>query len=156
MSPEAASGSMTDEHMADVNSFELFWPLVAGRTRGDSLYFLKTLKENVRGMIIFGKPEKANYSLLLATKRTLEVEKLLAENKNDAAMATLDEAKMQLDNAEKAITDSNGDLSVTVDDMNNKLSNLEKFLPWLATKHSDVADKINGLLDKVTEVHKKI
>jgi len=47
--------------VSEINSFELFWPISPGKTVGDSLFFLKTIKENLRGLVIFGMLQKANH-----------------------------------------------------------------------------------------------
>jgi hypothetical protein len=74
---------------AAINSFEAFWPLTAGKTLGENFYFLKTLKEDLRGILIFGKPEKGEYLVFRSTKRLLEAESLLANEKNDLAKQTV-------------------------------------------------------------------
>lgn len=140
----------------EVNSFELFWPLVAGKTKDDSLYFLKSAKENLRGILIFGKPQKAEYALFLATKRMIEVEKLLADGKKDLANETIDAALSQFEVASANIAASGGDLSSTVDEINNKLNNLEKFLPWLISKNKESEAKLQQVLEKVKEIHTKV
>lgn len=66
----------------EVNSYELFWPIVAGRVQGDSMYSLKILKEKVRGRLIFSNLRKAEYNTVLSEKRLLEFEKLAITNKD--------------------------------------------------------------------------
>src|SRR5258706_11685992 len=60
-----------------VNSFELFWPMSSGKTLQSKVYFLKTLKEEVRGFFIFGSAQKADYKIFLSIKRMLEAEALM-------------------------------------------------------------------------------
>lgn len=67
---------------AVVNSYTLFWPITAGKTMGDSLYWLKLFKENFRESLIFGSLKKANYSLEISTKRVVESEKLYLSDKD--------------------------------------------------------------------------
>jgi len=134
---------------AELNSFELFWPLAAGRTRGDSLYFLKRLKEKVRGALIFGKPQKAEYKVFLTTKRVLEAEKLLNEGKSNLVNETLTEALEELEEASKEWFEYLEDgLAGSYDyqSMYNKLANLEHFLPELMENNSEAL----RLLDKVS------
>lgn len=141
-----------------VNSFEIFWPLVAGRTKGDKFYTLKTFKEKVRGLLIFGKPQKADYSLFLVTKRLLEVEKLSKEGKKDYSLQTLDNALAGLSAVDDSMTDAGEGIKLTIDDLNLKFDNLEIFLPWLINEYKDrdLKDKTQLVLDKVIEFHKKI
>lgn len=81
---------------AEFNPNEVFWPLSAGKTIDDSLYFLKQWKETLRGLIIFGQIQKADYQLTLVTKRLLEADKLMQQQKTVAASKTLDLARLQI------------------------------------------------------------
>lgn len=75
----------------EVNSFEMFWPIVAGKVQGDPLYNLKRFKENARGFLIFNNLKKAEYNAILSQKRLLEFEKLILVNKDyNNAKSTLD------------------------------------------------------------------
>ena len=148
----------TQEETVEISSFELFWPISAGKTMGDSLYFLKSFKETFRGWLIFGKVQKAEYSLQLATKRIVEAEKLINLDKNDLATKSLDRGLELLNNMVK-----NLDLAAeedmgqeVVDQTNDRLNNLEIFLPWLSEKNSDMKDKLQEVLDKVKEINQKV
>lgn len=140
----------------EVNSFELFWPVVAGRTMGSPIYTIKLVKEKVRGALIFGKAQKAEYFVFLATKRVVEAEQLLGEGKSDLAAKTLGNATVLLDKSEASVSQAGESISTVVDEMNKKLDNLETFLPSLASKNDGSKDSINGVLDKVRELHQKI
>lgn len=154
----SASGSMMkDEKMADVNSFELFWPIVAGKTRGDSFYFLKTLKEDLRGLIIFGNPEKANYSVLLATKRTVEAEKLINEGKQDLANKTLESAIKDVDSAEASVANaisSGDDFQGNGQAMSDSLKKIVLLADWLNSKNQN--DLLQQLSQKSTSLSNKL
>lgn len=156
--PSFVYAQETKNNQEDVNSFELFWPVVAGKSKGDSLYSLKLFKEKVRGLLIFGKPQKADYSLFLTTKRVLEAEKLSKEGKKDYSVQTFDMALSQLAVVEKSIDNSGDNIKSTVDDLNLKFDNLEVFLPWLVPQYKDqeLTTKAQQVLDKVIELHNKI
>lgn len=144
------------EEVAEINSFELFWPIVAGKTQGDSLYSLKTFKEKVRGWFIFGKPQKAEYAVFLATKRVIEAEKLINEGKKDLTNETLDRAIFQFEVAEENINAVQGSLGSAVNEINNKLDNLETFMPWLISQNEEYKDELQPILEIVEELHGKI
>lgn len=74
------------------SSYELFWPIVAGKTEGDFLYSLKLAKEQVWSWFIFSDSKKVDYAVLLGTKRVLEAEKLIKESKTKNAEKTLERA----------------------------------------------------------------
>jgi len=141
-----------------VDSYVLFWPVVAGKTKADSFYSLKLFKEKIRGLIIFGKPQKADHALFLATKRVLEAEKLIKEEKKDYALETLDMALVQLNIVENNMLQSSDTFQSAVNELNNKFNNLEAFLPWLASqyKDQDFSTKVQKILDMVIKLHGKI
>lgn len=156
--PFSVYAQETKNELENINSFELFWPLVAGKVKGDKFYSLKIFKENARGFLIFGKPQKADYSLFIATKRILEVEKLANDDKKELSLQTLDVALDELADVEKNMEASRDSIKSTVDDLNLKFDNLEIFLPWLITqyKDNDLKDKTQKVMDKVIELHSKI
>lgn len=144
----------TNDAIKEVNSFELFWPVVAGKTRGTPLYGLKRMKEKVRGWFIFGKAEKADYEVSLATKRVVEAEKLLKEGEDSSAIKTLDEGEesvvraRDLWNAVETKAEK-GDIMVNI---KKQLTNIETFLNYLENKNEGAAkERINRLNNKVTE-----
>jgi len=88
-----------------VDSYELFWPMVAGKTTADGfVYKLKILKEDVRGYLIFGPVQKADYHVFRAAKRLLEAEKLLLDKK-DKTLMHLSAAKRGSENIKTLATD---------------------------------------------------
>ena len=87
-------------------TFEAFWPLTAGRTMGDPLYSLKIFKENLRGFLVFGSPQKADYAVFIGTKRVLEADKLISDGNKDLADKTLEKAAEQFDIAARNINDA--------------------------------------------------
>ena len=136
-SPTPSKEATTTASPKDISSFELFWPLAAGRTKADSVYTLKLIKENVRGLLIFGNVQKADYAVFLATKRLLEVEKLLSEGKQDLASKTGEAAVKQLAKAEKKLAKANEKNEKFNDNrkvMLDRLTNMQKFLSILQTK----------------------
>ena len=140
----------------EVNSFELFWPVVAGRTMGDSLYRLKIFKENVRGALIFGKSQKVDYEVFLSIKRAVEAEKLLADGKVDLAKKTLEKMSKLLDEALSNLEAAQGERIENIDEVNKRLDNLEIFLPHLASRYEQVKDELQRLLGQVEKLNQGI
>lgn len=140
--------------VAEVNSFELFWPLVAGRTMDDGfIYSLKILKETVRGWLVFGNSQKADYAVFLGTKRVLEAEKLLKEEEKDVADKTFDEALEQFKEAQENVVEASAKKSLSTNSvatMKPRLNNLMDFLPTL------MSDKAKEVLQKVSDLNTKI
>ncbi len=145
------------ETTPEPDSFEMFWPLVAGKTMSDSLYFLKTFKEELRGAIIFGANPKANYEVLLATKRVLEAEKLAKEGKMDMSKKTIEAALSKLNSASGNI-DKAKSTGSAVDplEMSDRLTNLVSFSKWLSGKYSDVSDLLLQVEGKASSLLAKL
>lgn len=152
----AAEDSLDAKQSIATSSFELFWPLTAGKTAEDSTYFLKRWKEDLRGFLIFGSAQKANYNILLATKRVLEVEKLVSEKKSDLARKTMDSASDNLKAADNSLVkeDTKG-ISQEKKSILDRLKNLESFLPRLSQMSGDDANKVNQLLETVKSLISK-
>lgn len=136
-------------------SYELFWPLTAGKTMNDSLYFLKLWKEDIGGMFISDNAQKADYEVTLATKRILEAEKLLKEGKEDLTKKTLEKALSQLTLARgkfSKATKAGDDFRRTRVNIANQLLNLDAFLPMLASNNEG---RFREEADRLTELTKK-
>lgn len=147
------SPSLSPSSVLVVNSYEIFWPLTAGKTIDDPLYFLKTFKENVRGWLIFGSAQKADYAVFLGTKRVLEAAKLIAEDKKELANQTFDKALEQFEIAQKNVEEASSKdalLANSVATMKPRLTNLINFLPTLKS------DKANEVLQKVSDLNNKL
>ncbi len=131
------------------NSFELFWPLTAGKTETDSFYSLKLIKEQVGGWFINGDSKKADYAVLLGTKRVLEAEKLIKDGKIDLALETLKRAEAQFSSAYNYIkhADSKGKLA-TREIRRDRLINVKLFIDYLKTV---APEKTHPALDTVKE-----
>lgn len=140
----------------EVDSYVLFWPLVAGRTIDDSLYPLKMLKEKVRGFLIFGRPQKAENQLFLTTKRVLETEALVKSGKIDLAIKTLSKAESLINEAANNL--SAASLSdVNLDETRKKLENLDQFLGWYGNKvGGELKSKVDTIHTQVTLLLTKV
>jgi|SRR3989344_1625786 len=136
-----------------VNSFEVFWPMVAGKTVTDPLYKLKLFKENVRGALIFGNLQRADYLIFLAVKRSLEIEKLLQESNLPAAQKTvileqltLTKAGVSYDHYKSA---GDTDTSGLGPQMVIRLDSMTKLFTWLGAKNSQNKELLQPLVDQV-------
>ena len=157
-SAEMEEKAMEEEKVEEVDSFKLFWPIVAGKTRGERFYSLKKLKETLRGWFIFGDAKDAEYELFLATKRVVEAEKLIKDGESEDAKETLEDAIENVEEAADEWEDVDNKDTTVKHEMNNKLSNLETFLPYLAEQSSDakVKEMVNSLLDDVKSLNEKV
>lgn len=148
---DATSSAETEMVVESVNSFEMFWPLVAGKTKGDSLYFLKRLKETGRGWLIFGKTQKFDYKIFLAAKRTLEGEKLLNDGKGELANETFQSSLNELVKAEKL--DLKGQ-SIS-EDTNNRLVHINTLSEWLTRQHEGSKELLEQIVNKSSSLQAK-
>ena len=144
----------------DVNSFELFWPLVAGKTVTDPVYKLKLFKEQLRGALIFGSLQKADYSVFIAIKRSLELEKLLDQDNPPAAQKTASLVQQSLTKAnssvEKYKSAGNSDTAGIGPQMVTRLDNMTKLFTWLTTKNEQSKTLLQPLLDQVSSLKTKL
>lgn len=139
-------------------SYELFWPLTAGKTVDEPLYFLKLWKENIQGMLIFNTAKKADYEVMLATKRILEAEKLFKDGKKDLAIQSLEKASSMLIFANlqfSTSTKDGNDLRLVKINLKNQLSNLETFLPILAFDQQSNINAESKVLPKTLDTIKR-
>lgn len=158
-SPSASPTPSTESAApSQIDTFTLFWPLTAGKTKADSMYFLKRIKEDMRGFLIFSKPQKAEYKVFLATKRVLEADSLISSGKSDIASQSLDDAIENLDEATSLMDQSKDDpaRAAVVDEMKNKLKNINQLLSYLTRKGSEPASKIQETNDKSTSLYNSI
>ena len=142
-----------------VNLYELIWPLVAGMTVDDSLYFLKRIKEQVRGWFVFGTAQKADYAVFLGVKRVLEAEKLIKEKKTELANATFDEALKELTKAEETVSlalEKKENLGSTRQTMSDRLTNVVKLTTWLTTQTEKNNDKLQQVHSKAESLLRKL
>jgi hypothetical protein len=122
------------------NSFELFWPISAGKVEGERFYSIKLLKEKIRGKLIFGSAQKFEYEIKIGTKRVIEAEKLLNENKISEAKKTLGRSNQQFVSALSRIK-----LDTTLSfsqDTENRVEHLSAFLGGQSSKYKDIGELI--------------
>lgn len=104
-----------------VDSYKLFWPITAGKVMGDSMYFLKTFKENLREMLIFSELKKTEYNMTLSEKRTVEAEKLFMVVKDfKNGKASLDAAQVKREKAVNLLGQAK-DKGRNITDVKNRL-----------------------------------
>lgn len=115
---------------SELSTYELFWPVVAGKTRGDSLYSLKRLKEKLLGLLVFGEAKKTGYNLDLATKRILEADELSSRDDSGNAIKSLSEAVENIKEASEkwSEVEQPEQYLVQINEMNNRLENMQIFL----------------------------
>ena len=78
------SGVFVSRGVSAKSSYELFYPIVAGKVPGDSWYSLKMLREKFVALLLFDNDKKIDYHTSLSKKRLVEGEKLIVEKKNYA------------------------------------------------------------------------
>ena len=141
----------------EVNSYELFWPVVAGRVMGEPMYSLKAFKENIRGLLMSGSRKKFSYNVQLAEKRAVEAEKLyLVDKKYPEAEKTLQILQNKISQANKnyQIAESDGgsvaDLKST---FKLSLEKQQKLLTYLSAKiPQDNVTKVKESLAQIEEL----
>lgn len=135
-----------------VNSYELFWPVAAGRIMGDKLYSLKLFKESLREVFIFNDLKKAEYNINLSEKRTVEAEKLFLENKDAVnGKNTLSEAQKKREKAFDLVMKSESkNISDVKARMMNSFKNQRLLLESIAAKVSE--DQKSTVDENITNI----
>lgn len=77
-------------------SYDLPYP---GILPDSPLYFLKALRDNIIGFMISDPIKKSDYDLLMADKRLVSAESLIAKGNNDLAITTLSKSGNYFDQA---------------------------------------------------------
>lgn len=133
-------------------SYELFWPLTAGKTADDFFYRPKIWKEEIQDLFIFNEEKKADYEVILATKRILEAEKLIQKNDENLAVKTLEKAIIKLSSAKERFakfSQSGNNNPLIKINLVNQLSNIEIFLPQLSAQASGDVKIKSDMLNQI-------
>jgi hypothetical protein len=94
---EATEAAETETYdFASMNTYEMFWPITAGKVPGDSLYSLKTLRDKLVGILYFSKLKKSEYVKQLANKRLVEADRVLELERYEHLKPTLDRSIDQM------------------------------------------------------------
>jgi len=83
-----------------MTTYEMFWPVVAGKVPGDRFYSLKLWRDKLLGYLYVSPLKKSEYFKQLANKRLLEAEKLLEIGRTSYFSQTLQQS---LDYLEKGL-----------------------------------------------------
>lgn len=141
------------------SSYVLFYPVVAGKTEDESLYFLKLARDRLMELLTFGDEKKSEINLKMATKRFLEAEKLLKAGKPNLARNALDKFMAQLtksyEHALKAQqSESFADL---LDQIDRKIPKYQIVLSQLLTTTPESQKNfIQTTIQKVSEIQDKV
>jgi len=80
-----------------MTTYEMFWPVVAGKVPGDRFYSLKVWRDNFLGYLYVSPLKKSEYFKQLANKRLLEAEKLLEIGRTSYFSQTLQQSSDYLE-----------------------------------------------------------
>ena len=142
-----------------MESFEMFWPIVAGKREGDVLYSLKLLKEKVREFFIFAPFKKAEYNIILGEKRMVEAESLIGDGKLDEAEKTIEALHSKREKALAYIQEAEADGIRVVEIKGRLKSSLEKqalLAEYIKSKHPDSKDLLEKDLEHNSSLQEKI
>lgn len=134
---------------AKVNSYELFFPITAGKVMGESWYFLKSFKEGLRELLIFSDLKKTDYSITMSEKRLAEAEKLYLDKKDfvngKKSLAASQKRREQALGFINKISKENSELA----NLKNRLiSSLEKQRALLQYIITQVSEDIHPTIDE--------
>lgn len=147
--------------IAPVNSYELFWPISAGKVMGEKLYSLKLFKEWARELLIFSDLKKVDYNIALSEKRVVEAEKLFTVKKDyDNGKKTLEAAQQKREKALTLVGQAQGKGRYVADLVNRftrSLENQRALLSYVATSvSSEAKDTISKNIDSLNSIIAKL
>jgi hypothetical protein len=139
------------------SSYELFYPVVAGKTPADKYYFVKTIREWIVDKLLFDPIKNVDYHLTLSKKRLVESERLIADKSYQLAAKSVNNSFLELKKAsKKAKTVSpNTDIIDTIKSVSNTESDfiemsLVKNVPESEKQSfSETAKEIKVFLDQI-------
>lgn len=96
----ATESAQVEYDFASMTTYEMFWPLVAGKVPGDGLYQFKVWRDKLMGLFYFNKSKKSEYLKQLANKRLIEIERLVELERHSHLESTLQKSS---DNLERGV-----------------------------------------------------
>lgn len=95
----SAKGATPEEKytFGSMTTYELFWPIVAGKVPGDKFYSLKLWRDKLASFFFFDRVKKSEYLKQLANKRLVEAEKLIEIKRYSLVSQTLEESNKNLE-----------------------------------------------------------
>lgn len=139
-------------------SYEIFYPIVAGKVRGDSLYFLKILREKIVDLLIFSPIKKADYHLILSKKRLVETEKLISDGKTTNAEKTIEKSVEEFRKALE-ITNKATKKGIKTVDLYNTLfgegTKEKNFIKTMAGENNKLNEAVSSFESLLEEVNSK-
>lgn len=88
----------SEYNFPSMTTYEMFWPLTAGKVPGDKFYNFKIWRDKLMGALMISPPKKSEYDKSLANKRLLEAERLVEIDRKGFFQDTL---KQYWENLEK-------------------------------------------------------
>lgn len=136
-----------------INSYNLLWPLTAGKTEADSFYFLKLIKEQITGWFIFGDIRKADYEIYLGSKRYLEAEKLLKEGKVESALRAFEKADSHLHSAYNHVKSASSNGKISRDEIRrDRLIHIKALIDQLRPTAPDAETALDQVKDRADSI----
>lgn len=87
-----------------MTTYEMFWPIVAGKVPGDRFYTLKLWRDKLGIFLFFDALKKSEYLKQLANKRLLESEKLVEIKRFSFLSKTLEQSYEKLNKGLRLLT----------------------------------------------------
>lgn len=141
------------------SSYVLFYPVVAGKTEGETLYFVKLLRDRIAEMLTFGNEKKTGVELRIATKRLLEAEKLSKTGKADLFRNTLSKFNTKLASAYDRImkTKDSDTFPELIDEMEQNIQKYQIILNQLVNNTPDSGKKsVEETIQRVNDIQNRI
>lgn len=131
------------ESSPEVNSYEIFYPVVAGILPTNKKYLLKVIRDELDILLMKDIASKANKYVEISNKKILEAEQLMLSQNTDLALKSLRKSAAYLNKALKLASKVEEEeqiisISTTILDASKKQ---QKFLPSLAKEFPQISQE---------------
>ena len=143
---------------SSMTTYEMFWPVVAGKVPGDRFYILKIWRDKFIGFLMFSDLKKSEYLKTLANKRLVEAERLVEIGRFPSFLKTIKESLNNLEEGLKLLSsapDSQSQLWLKGEyakDLQKHLVVLERMKGKVKEEQKSLIEKslesINGLIEE--------
>lgn len=96
-SPSAEEKAIEEYDFASMTTYEMFWPVVAGKVPGDKYYKLKLWRGKIAVFLTLNKLKKAELLKKMVNKRLAETERLAELERFSLIPSTIQGAKQNLE-----------------------------------------------------------
>lgn len=137
---------------AQTNNTELPYP---GLLPDSPIYFLKIMRDKVKGFFFFGEDGKAQYALTLAEKRLSEAKALADKGEDELASTTAEQAGIENENAQEHLAKAEAEGKDVATIVNRLAANSARQQAVLARVLEKAPEQAKAAIERAMEMSKR-